>query len=590
MKKIYITLAIALAIISLIASFLYTEAGEIQVGGTLTIAMVSEPTQITASSSWNGAFVAAQIFDTLLRFDNNLNLVPGLAESYYVNTTCGCYVFKLRTNATWHDGQPVTADDVKFTFENIVPKYASYGDPYFTNTTVTIVNSTTVIIKPGIFSPAAQLPLFADPSNTPILPKHILEGQDFMKSTFLTNPVGSGPYKLNAWVKGSYIELVRNDKYWDDSKPYLSKIIIRFISDPSTIVAGLKKGEINYVFRGLPYETIQDLKTVRGLNVTVSLRPPYLAALWINCNDTILSNPLVRQAIAYAINRTDIAAKATLGNAPVVDYVIDPDLVPPPSGLIHYERNLTLASKLLDEAGYPVSSNGTRFTIELLTRNLPETQTIAQVLKEQLADVGINLNIKIVDLPTFLQLQSTYKYQLALIGYWISPIWAYQLFHSKYIGKGAFSNPFYLNSTEVDAYLDDWLHQSDPQKQIYDMQQVELYVNRNIVEIPLYKFVWINVIDKNFAGTDLPLGKWLVYDPIINTYYLPLQTTTQTTATTTPSPTATTTTTTVTTTPQNTTTSPATTAGGIGGLALAAVIAVVAAVAVAAAFLLRKKK
>ncbi|MEM0115204.1 MAG: ABC transporter substrate-binding protein, partial [Fervidicoccaceae archaeon] len=206
MKKIYITLAIALAIISLIASFLYTEAGEIQVGGTLTIAMVSEPTQITASSSWNGAFVAAQIFDTLLRFDNNLNLVPGLAESYYVNTTCGCYVFKLRTNATWHDGQPVTADDVKFTFENIVPKYASYGDPYFTNTTVTIVNSTTVIIKPGIFSPAAQLPLFADPSNTPILPKHILEGQDFMKSTFLTNPVGSGPYKLNAWVKGSYIE------------------------------------------------------------------------------------------------------------------------------------------------------------------------------------------------------------------------------------------------------------------------------------------------------------------------------------------------------------------------------------------------
>ncbi|MEM3838809.1 MAG: ABC transporter substrate-binding protein, partial [Fervidicoccaceae archaeon] len=259
-------------------------------------------------------------------------------------------------------------------------------------------------------------------------------------------------------------------------------------------------------------------------------------------------------------------------------------------GLIHYERNLTLASKLLDEAGYPVSSNGTRFTIELLTRNLPETQTIAQVLKEQLADVGINLNIKIVDLPTFLQLQSTYKYQLALIGYWISPIWAYQLFHSKYIGKGAFSNPFYLNSTEVDAYLDDWLHQSDPQKQIYDMQQVELYVNRNIVEIPLYKFVWINVIDKNFAGTDLPLGKWLVYDPIINTYYLPLQTTTQTTATTTPSPTATTTTTTVTTTPQNTTTSPATTAGGIGGLALAAVIAVVAAVAVAAAFLLRKKK
>ncbi|MEM0292891.1 MAG: ABC transporter substrate-binding protein, partial [Fervidicoccaceae archaeon] len=211
---------------------LFPSVGAIQVGGTLVIAVPSEPTSLALNSALYAGLVEAQIYDTLLRFDNNLNLVPGLAESYYVNTTCGCYVFKLRTNATWHDGQPVTADDVKFTFENIVPKYASYGDPYFTNTTVTIVNSTTVIIKPGIFSPAAQLPLFADPSNTPILPKHILEGQDFMKSTFLTNPVGSGPYKLNAWVKGSYIELVRNDKYWDDSKPYLSKIIIRFISDP----------------------------------------------------------------------------------------------------------------------------------------------------------------------------------------------------------------------------------------------------------------------------------------------------------------------------------------------------------------------
>ncbi|MGC8563700.1 MAG: ABC transporter substrate-binding protein, partial [Fervidicoccaceae archaeon] len=525
--------------------------------------------------------------DTLLRFDRSLNLVPGLAESYYVNTTCGCYVFKLRTNATWQDGQPVTAEDVKFTFEKIVPNYASYGDPYFTNTTVTIVNSTTVIIKPGIFSPAAQLPLFADPSETSILPKHILEGQDFLKSSFRNNPIGSGPYKLSSWVKGSYIELVRNDNYWDDSKPYLSKIIIKFISDPSTIVAGLKKGEINYVFRGLPYETVPDLKTVPGLNVTISLRPPYAAALWINLNDTILSNPLVRQAIAYAINRTDIAQKATLGNAPVVDYVIDPDLVPPPSGLIHYERNLTLANMLLDKAGYPISSNGTRFTLELLTRNLPETQTIAQVLKEQLADVGINLNIKIVDLPTFLQLQSTYKFQMALIGYWISPIWAYQLFHSAYIGKGAFSNPFYLNSTEVDNLLNDWLHTSDPQKQIYDMQQVELYVNRNVVEIPLYKFVWINVIDKNFAGTDLPLGKWLVYDPIINTYYLPAQTTTTPAPTTTTTPVATTTTSAQTT--PATTTSTTQPSGGFGSTAAVAVLVIIIVAAIALA-LLRKKK
>ena len=589
--------AMNIAKISLVSVFLFLlfiapAAGAIQVGGTLVIAVPSEPTSLAMNSALYAGLVEAQIYDTLLRFDSKLNLVPGLAESYYVNSTCGCYVFKLRTNATWHDGKPVTADDVKFTFENLVPKYANYGVPYFPNTTVTIVNSTTVIIKPGVFAPAAQLQLFADPSNTAILPKHILEGQDFLKSSFLTNPVGSGPYKLSSWVKGSYIELVRNDNYWDDSKPYLSKIIIKFISDPSTVVAGLKKGDINYVFIGVPYEAINDLKSNPKLNVTLYFRPPYIQALQFNLNDSILSNLLVRQAIAYAINRTDISLKATLGNAPVADFVIDPDLVPPPSNLIHYDRNLTLANQLLDQAGYPRKADGSRFTIELLTRNLPETQTIAQVLKEQLADVGINLNVKIVDLPTFLQLQSNYQYQIALIGFWISPIWAYQLFHSAYIGKGAFSNPYHLNSSEVDSILDDWLHNSDPQKQIYDMQQLELYVNRNVVEIPLYRFVWINVIDKNFAGTDLPLGKYLVYDPIINTYYVPAQTSTQTQTTT--SATTTSTTSVTTTSPAQTTTNTATLpqagGAGLGGTTIVAVIIVVIALAAAGLALGRRKR
>lgn len=517
------SLLTVMLIVALILPITALSISAVNIGGTLVIAVPSEPTSIVFNSALYAGLVSAQIFDTLLRFDSNLNLVPGLAEAYYVNVTCGCYVFRLRTNATWHDGRPVTVDDVKFTFENLVPKYASFGDPYFVNTTVTIINSTTVVIKPGLFAPSAQLPLFADVANTPILPKHILENQDLLKSPFLTNPIGSGPYKLGSWVKGSYIELVRNDKYWESSKPYLSKIVIRIVPDPSAVVAGLKKGEINYVFIGVPYEAVKDLMGDQRLNVILHKRPPYIQALQFNLNDTILSNPLVRKAIAYAINRTDIALKATLGYAPVVNYVIDPEMVPPPSDLIHYERNVTLAMQLLDQAGYPVKSDGTRFKLELLTRNLPEPQIIAQVLKEQLSEVGISLDIKVVDLPTFLQLQSSYKYQLALIGYWISPIWAYQLFHSKYIGKGAFSNPFYLNDTKVDEMLDKWLHETDPEKQVRYMQQLNIYVNREVVEIPLYRLIWINVIDRNFAGTDLPLGKWLVWDPIINTYYLPIQ-------------------------------------------------------------------
>ncbi|MGC8909568.1 MAG: ABC transporter substrate-binding protein [Fervidicoccaceae archaeon] len=543
-KGAYLYKAILIsAVLSLI--LIAPTASAIQVGGTLVIAVPSEPTSLAMNSALYAGLVEAQIYDTLLRFDRSLNLVPGLAESYYVNTTCGCYVFKLRTNATWQDGQPVTAEDVKFTFEKIVPFYTNFGTLYFPNTTVTIVNSTTVIIKPGVFLPGAQLQLFAAPDTTPILPKHILEGQDFLKSSFLTNPIGSGPYKLSSWVKGSYIELVRNDNYWDDSKPYLSKIIIKFISDPSTIVAGLKKGEINYVFRGLPYETVPDLKTVPGLNVTISLRPPYAAALWINLNDTILSNPLVRQAIAYAINRTDIAQKATLGNAPVVDYVIDPDLVPPPSGLIHYERNLTLANMLLDKAGYPVSSNGTRFTLEVLTYPQADMQTIAQVLKDELKDVGINVVIKSVDFSTVLTLEAKGQYQIATTLYWLSPLWTYQLFHSAWIGKGPFTNNMFYNNSQVDKLLDSWLKESDPAKQTEYLQKVEMEINKDLPEIVLYRVPWVNVFSTNFAGSDIPIrGQWYFASTMLDVYYLPIQTTSSTT------------------TPQQSTTTPANTTSG----------------------------
>jgi peptide/nickel transport system substrate-binding protein len=529
----YYTYILALSLALFVLAFaLITAASQHSVGGTLTVALVSEPSQIVLSNAWNAAFVESQIFDTLLRFDSNLNLVPGLAESYYVNSTCGCYVFNLRTNATWHDGKPVTADDVKFTFENLVPKYANYGVPYFPNTTVTIVNSTTVIIKPGVFAPAAQLQLFADPSNTAILPKHILEGQDFLKSSFLTNPVGSGPYKLSSWVKGSYIELVRNDNYWDDSKPYLSKIIIKFISDPSSLVASLKKGDVNYVFRGLPFETVNDLKGLPGLNVTISLRPPYNAALWINCNDTILSNPLVRQAIAYAINRTEISEKATLGNSPTADYIIDPDLVPPPTGLIHYDRNLTLANQLLDQAGYPRKADGTRFTIELLTRPEADEQIVAQLVKDQLADVGIVVNIKSVDMSTWLNLQANGQYQIATSKYWLSPLWTYQLFSSSWIGKGPFTNVMFYNNSSVDKLLDDWLSQPDKQKQIEDLQKVELQVNKDLPQIVLYRVAWVNAFSSSFGGSDIPIrGTWYFADTLLDVYYLPVQTASPTSTT-----------------------------------------------------------
>ena len=289
---------------------------------------------------------------------------------------------------------------------------------------------------------------------------------------------------------------------------------------------------MNYVFRGLPFETVNDLKGLPGLNVTISLRPPYNAALWINCNDTILSKPLVRQAIAYAINRTEISEKATLGNSPTADYIIDPDLVPPPTGLIHYDRNLTLANQLLDQAGYPRKGDGTRFTIELLTRPEADEQIVAQLVKDQLADVGIAVNIKSVDMSTWLNLQANGQYQIATSKYWLSPLWTYQLFSSSWIGKGPFTNVMFYNNSSVDKLLDDWLSQPDKQKQIEDLQKVELQVNKDLPQIVLYRVAWVNAFSSSFGGSDIPIrGTWYFADTLLDVYYLPVQTASPTSTT-----------------------------------------------------------
>ncbi|MGB9785146.1 MAG: ABC transporter substrate-binding protein, partial [Fervidicoccaceae archaeon] len=243
-----------------------------------------------------------------------------------------------------------------------------------------------------------------------------------------------------------------------------------------------------------------------------------------------------------------------------------------------YERNLTLANMLLDKAGYPVSSNGTRFTLEVLTYPQADMQTIAQVLKDELKDVGINVVIKSVDFSTMLTLEAKGQYQIATTLYWLSPLWTYQLFHSAWIGKGPFTNNMFYNNSQVDKLLDSWLKESDPAKQTEYLQKVEMEINKDLPEIVLYRVPWVNVFSTNFAGSDIPIrGQWYFASTMLDVYYLPIQTTSSTT------------------TPQQSTTTPAnTTSGSSVGTPSGSIIWVIAGILILAlitlAITVRRKK
>ncbi len=523
-------LGIALAFLGallLTASITQVSAQEYTVGGTLVVVLASEPTTVDPLTlSWNAGFVGAQLFNSLLTYDENLQLKPGLATRWSVNPAEGTYIFELRTDVKWHDGKPFTPEDVKFSFENIISKYDVFGASYLKNVTVEI-RGNTVIIKPREFLPGIQTGLFGS-SDTVIYPKHILEGKDYLKSEFrTTSPIGTGPFRMKTWVKGSYMELVRNEEYFNKPKPYLERIVIRFISEPAAIIAGLQRGELHYIFRGVPFEAYDTLKAAPNLRVVPHPRPPYVSALWLNLGNKYLSDPNVRQAIAYAIDREDVARKATQGLSPTVQYMVDPTLVPPSPNLMIYKYDKAKANSILDAAGYTRGPDGMRFGLELMTRTgEPDEQLWATLVKDYLADIGIAVTIKTVDFATFLSLQTKFQYDMCTIKYWISPIWLYQLFSTEWIGKGAFTNNFQYSNPEVDALFAKWLKEPDPQAQVKILQQIEDYISRDLPEIVLYEVRWLNVINNDFQGVGMPVGKWVFADSLENIYYVPAQKTT----------------------------------------------------------------
>jgi peptide/nickel transport system substrate-binding protein len=522
-KNISIAISLVLLVISSTTSAF--AASTPAVGGNFVVALVSEPTTLNPyTGAWNNGFVDAQILEPLLTYANNLSIVPDLATSYSVNYQQGSYTFNLRPNVKWSDGQPFTAEDVKFSFEQIISKYDIFGAFYFANTTVTITNNNqTVIIKPGRFLPGIQLLLFAS-LDTAIVPEHVLAGQNFLQSSFLQDPIGTGPFVLSQWVKGSYIQLNRNPNYWGAPEPYLDNITIRFITDPTALEAAVSSGQVDYVFRGIPYSAYPTLNQTGTVKVIPSTRPPYETAIWFNLNSPYISNPDVRKAIDYALNKTDIAYKATSGVAQAVDYTIDPTAVPPSPGIVKYPYNVSMANYLLDQAGYPVQPNGSRFTLQLLTRTgAPDEAIAAQLIKSDLAQVGINVNIQTVDFATYLSLQSKGQYQMSVISYWLSPIWTYQLFDSAWIGKGPFTNNFFYNSSVTDALFNQWLQATQPSQQVQILQQIENQLSQDLPEIPLYADVWINLVNTNFVGSSIPVGKYVFWDSLANVYSLSAQ-------------------------------------------------------------------
>jgi peptide/nickel transport system substrate-binding protein len=369
-------------------------------GGTLVVILDTDPPTITTSitTSLADEQVGVSMLDSLLWINRAYEIRPHLAESWTVSPDGLNYTFRLRRNVKWHDGQPFTSADVKFSFEQVLAKYhpRSAGNFVHVASVDTPDPYTVVVHMKEPYGPFLQS---LGMSDGPIVPKHLLEGTDIIKSPHHRKPVGTGPFKLQEWVSGDRIVVVRNTDYFEPGLPYLDRIIFKEIPDVHARAVALQTGEADYVFDSfLGREDITILAKDKNIKLQYDTDFPLDDVLILNVRKPPLSNVKVRQAIASAIDRGLVNQRIFFGLGSPGRSPIDSRFKWAFNPQADYQRlypyNPVIAARLLDEAGYPVKADGTRFTIrDTFDIRRPGQLPLAQLIKEQLRKVGVNVEL-----------------------------------------------------------------------------------------------------------------------------------------------------------------------------------------------------
>ncbi len=367
----------------------------------LVIARSNKPSSLDpAHVVWTNDYaIVANVFSTLVGYEpGTRKMVGDLATKWEVSDDGKVYTFYLRKSVKFHKGYgEVTAEDVKFTFERILdPKTkARYPDFFKSIDRIEVVNKYTVRFYLKYPDPAFLTYLAPWRNSFIVSKKAVLEMGD---EKFAKQPIGSGPFMVEKWDQetGDVI-LVKNPDYYG-VKPKVDKIVYKVIEDPYTQYLALEKGEVDIMGLDTSISGLLDrAKNNPNIKVYEKVGGGSLS-LTFNLKDPVLSNLKVRQAIAYAINRTEIAVDLLKNTVTEAKGFISPAYVCYTDNVPQYPYNPEKAKQLLAEAGY---SNGVE--IDFYVPSVGVMPRVATLIQQQLAKVGIKVNIKQMDWATWLE-------------------------------------------------------------------------------------------------------------------------------------------------------------------------------------------
>lgn len=491
-------------------------------GGTLSMLIQPEVPTLASylSTSMPVGQAASKIYDGLLEYNFDLSPRPGLAESWSVSKDGLVITFKIRKGVTFHDGKPMTAEDARYSIMEVLKQYHPRGKANFSLiTSAEVPDSHTLVLT--LSSPSPSVIMAFSGYESPILPKHLFEGTDVQKHPNANEPIGTGPYKFTEWKRGQYMRFDRFDGYWKKGEPKVDRIVIRTIPDSSTRSAVLEKGEAHVAgFGAVPYNDAARLATLPNVSVTKQGYEMFspIGQLDFNTKVKPFDDKRVRQAVAYVIDRKFIAENIWFGFAKPATGPISSNFAA--SGLYTDQVKkydvpdaLDLASKLLDEAGYPAKSGADRleFTLDV-TPYGEEWQRFGEYVVQRLAKIGVKATIRYEDVATWLKRTYT-DFDFQVTANWLNTfadpvLGVHRMYHSEEIKPGTvFKNSSRWSSPRTDELMNLAKVEPDPKKRAEYYHEFQKILCEEVPVAWCVEIQFPTVLSKSVTGVvDTALG------------------------------------------------------------------------------------
>lgn len=387
---------------------IYDEKGIPSYGDTIITASIGEPSNLIPLLSTDSPSheVASLIYNGLIKYDRDLNIVGDLAESWRFSNDHLSITFFLRKNVKWHDGKPFTAHDVMYTYKVIVdPRTptAYSGDFLLVKKAEVLDDYTFRVTYDKPFAPALIS------WGVAILPRHLLEGKDITVSPLIRSPIGTGPFRFHQWIPGDRIILLANEDYFE-GKPYIERYIMRIIPDSATMFLELKRYSIDMM-------GLTPLQAVKQTDYPKFKREydkySYLAFSYVymgyNLKHKFFKDKKVRHALSYAINKKEIIDGILLGQGVEATGPFKPDMWAYNKNVRRFEFDKEKALSLLKEAGFTEGSggilykNGMPFEFTILVNQGNDVRIrCAELIQKRLSDIGIRVNIRVIEWASFI--------------------------------------------------------------------------------------------------------------------------------------------------------------------------------------------